>query len=160
MDVNSGNGVTSLFRFSVVLLFLLPSPLLATDLPIGLSRINPAGLAAEWIYEGTAFYALEGPEDASLPVIRLHHPQRGYLLTASEAEASKAEKGGFVRDAIAFYAPTNGPLSIHRFKSSRNGVYVFSATPPPAFIDEGVAFHAYERAPHLTRISHRGGRSR
>src|SRR6266853_1591303 len=91
--------------------------LAAGELPEGLSRFNPAGLAKNWQYEGNAFRALRAtvPSLGTVPILRLHHPKRGYLLTSSESEASSAEKQGFAREGVAFYAPSNSPAPVLRF---------------------------------------------
>ncbi len=124
----------------------------ADELPVGLSRFNPAGLSTDWQYEGTAFQELGAPvsEVPTVPILRLHHAKNGYLLTASEPEAAAAEAKGFVREGIAFLAPAKGRKPVLRFRNPQNGGYFFTTSKEEGtkanFTLEGVAFYAYEPA--------------
>jgi hypothetical protein len=122
----------------------------AEKLPEGLSRYNPAGLSAEWQYEGVAFfgYPLSTTGADLVPVYRLHNPSRGYLLTASDGESMDALKEGYVREGIAFYAPRKGSIPIYRVRNKRNGCYSYSsktsgAADPDSSV-EGLAFYGVD----------------
>lgn len=115
-----------------------------------LSHSNPAGLSPQWQYEGTAFYMMRGPSAnlKTVPVYRLEHPTRGFLLTTSKEEAAAAERTGFKSQGIAFQAPVDEGTAIHRYKLPGNGAFFYAATADEASklggVDEGVAFHAYQ----------------
>jgi hypothetical protein len=125
----------------------------AAELPSGLSRFNPAGLPDTWEYEGTAFQGLRAPVSGlqTIPVLRLHHPSLGYLLTASESEASAAEKQGFVREGTAFFVPAKSGTPVLRFRNPRNGAYFLTTSreegTKAGMSFEGVAFYAYDQPP-------------
>jgi hypothetical protein len=120
----------------------------ADPLPDGLSRFNPAGLAPEWQFQGTAFVALRGTAKTSesIAVIRLRHPGAGYLLTASESEATTAVHNGFVREGIAFQVPAHSDTPVFRFRNPADHGYFYTvdARDPAVsrFIAEGIAFYA------------------
>jgi len=128
---------------------LLATYVKAGEIPVELSRWNPAGLGLEWKYERIAFLASaqESNDNPSSPVYRLHHQGRGYFYTVSDVEVRAAEKAGFVKEGIAFYAPRKGSLKIHRFQNRGNATYYYADTPPASdlgvWVDEGVAFAAY-----------------
>jgi hypothetical protein len=142
---------------AVLLLWLLNFSvrLAAAELPEGLSRFNPAGLAAYWHYDGTAFRALRAPPRgvASLRILRLHHPKRGYLLTGSDSEAASAESSGFVREGTAFFTPAKSRRPVFRFRNPQEGSFFYSTSSEGItganFVLEGIAFYAYDAAPEL-----------
>jgi len=121
-------------------------------LPQGLSRFNPAGLAENWQYEGTAFLAQKeaSPGNESVPVLRLHHSAKGYIFTISEVEASAAERAGYVREGTAFFAPVKGGVPVLRFRIPRSDSHFYTTSRQEGtaarFVYEGVAFHAYDSA--------------
>jgi hypothetical protein len=124
--------------------------LCADKLPEGLSRFNPAGLPADWQYEGTAFQEFRASvaDVPTVPILRLHHPKLGYLLTASESEAAAAVAKGFVREGTAFLAPAKSSKPVLRFRNPANNGYFFTTSKEEGaranFSLEGVAFFAYE----------------
>jgi hypothetical protein len=123
----------------------------AAELPRGLTRFNPAGLPANWQYEGTAFHELSAPlpGTATVVIIRLHHPQSGYLLAASEGEVVTAEKAGFVREGTAFYAPAKSEIPVLRFRIPQNGGVLYTISRDEGtkahFSFDGIAFYASDR---------------
>jgi Glycosyltransferase WbsX len=123
--------------------------LCAADLPQGLSRFNPAGLAANWTYEGTAFREFLASAPDTHPVYRLRHPQRGYVLAASAQEKARAEGEGFIAEGTAFQAPLKDGVAVHRFKDSRGRYfYAIEREPPPGnWAYDGEAFRASPQAP-------------
>jgi hypothetical protein len=70
------------------------------------------------------------------------------LLTASKDEAADAERTGFVSQGVAFQAPVEGGVPVHRYKLPGSGAFFYAANPDDAkklgATDEGVAFHAFE----------------
>jgi hypothetical protein len=131
----------------------------AENLPAGLSRFNPAGLSTDWRYEGIAFEELGAPASdiPTVPILRLHHPRNGYLLTASESEAAAAEAKGFKREGVAFLAPAKSSKPVLRFRIPKNGGYFFTTSnvegTKAGFTPEGVAFFAYEGPAVRTSLS-------
>jgi hypothetical protein len=124
--------------------------LAAAELPPGLSRFNPAGLSENWLYEGTAFWAFRAPNPslATVPILRLHHPRNGFLLASSEAEASAAEKRGYVREGTAFYAPANSGVPVLRFRNPKSDSLFYTTSREEGakanFSYESVAFYSYD----------------
>jgi hypothetical protein len=135
-------------RFAFLILQLFLAGELVAGMPAGLSRFNPAGLSNDWAYEGIAFEVLARPSpSAPLPVLRLQHPKRGYLLTNSEAAARRAESEGFVREGVAFYAPVQSNFPVHQFRNRTTSTYLYSPPESPVaheeWLDDGLAFYAY-----------------
>jgi hypothetical protein len=137
-------------RFACCFLQLfLASGLVAAELPPGLTRFNPAGLSDNWSYEGSGFQVLASPSPPNtLPVFRLHHPKRGYLLTVSEARAREGESTGFVREGVAFYVPKMSTYPVHQFRNPALSSYFYAPADQSAtlgkWVDEGLAFYAYK----------------
>lgn len=134
-------------------MLLLATPIVggrivAKEMPDELSRFNPAGLSQEWQYEGTAFRALPNPRSGrgDVAIFRLYHTQRGFLLTASASEVSAAERQGFMRQGVAFYAPIKSDVPVYRFRSATNGSFYYSVDRREAASmssgDEEIAFYA------------------
>lgn len=120
----------------------------AADLPAGLSRFNPAGLAAEWTYEGVAFRALSKPGADTVPVHRLRHPQKGYRLAASEEEREAARGEGFEAERVVFHAPAKGGVAVHGYRDDAGHRFYSAERKPPSpggWTDAGVAFRGYAR---------------
>lgn len=123
--------------------------------PDGLGRFNPAGLSAGWAFEGTAFHALAAPSRslATVPVIRLQHPARGYYLAASEDEAAQAGREGFVREGIAFHMPARSAIAVVRSPDVSSGGFDYSAErladAPAALGKRTIAFHAIDPEANL-----------
>ncbi len=136
----------------ICLLFICATHLDAAELPAGLSRFNPAGLPSNWQYDGAAFQALRSPLPgaATVAILRLHHPKSGYLFTASESEASAAEKSGFVREGTAFFAPVKSGMPVLRFRIPKNGSFFYTLSRDEGmkanFSYDSVAFYAYDQS--------------
>jgi hypothetical protein len=131
--------------------FIGTTSLSAAELPQGLSRFNPAGLPANWQYEGLAFQELRAPSPAleTVPILRLHHPRSGFLLASSESEASAAEKVGFVREGTAFFAPTKSGVAVLRFRIPKNGGLFYTTSrdegTKAGFSFDAIAFYAFDQ---------------
>ena len=91
-------------------------------LPSGLSRFNPAGLADNWQYEGTAFLAQRTalPSVPSVDVLRFRSGQGDYVLTSSNAEALAAKGAGDVAEGLAFVEPSKSTVPVYRFRIPAN----------------------------------------
>lgn len=137
----------------------------AAELPPGLTRFNPAGLPTNWQYETIAFQELRSPVAglATMAILRLHHPKNGFLLTSSEAEASAAQKVGFVREGTAFFAPAQGGVPVLRFRNTGNNSFFYTASRDEGekahFAYDGVAFNAYSASSGLKDIASKSGQS-
>jgi hypothetical protein len=141
----------------LITLFVCAARPSAGELPEGLSRFNPAGLALNWHYEGTAFQVFSSPVSnvSTIPILRLHHATRGYLLTGSESEAASAENMGFVREGIAFHAVSRSSFPVFRFQNAINGSFFYTIARHDRAAErlsyDGIAFYAYDQGPSRRR---------